>query len=68
MHNDHNAEDHIHTDITTCNIEKTQQKYRLEWSVIGYCEGGGGGAGAGSGAGGGGGGLKLVLLYPNPRL
>ena len=25
---DHTAEDHIHTDIT-CNIEETQQRYRL---------------------------------------
>ena len=26
---DHIAEDHIHTDITTCNIEEPQQKYRI---------------------------------------
>ena len=26
---DHIAEDHIHTDITTCNIEEPQQKYCL---------------------------------------
>ena len=26
---DHIAEDHIQTDITTCNIEEPQQKYRL---------------------------------------
>ena len=26
---DHIAEDHIHMDITTCNIEEPQQKYRL---------------------------------------
>ena len=26
---DHKAEDHIHTDITTCNSKKPQQKYRL---------------------------------------
>ena len=26
---DHIAKDHIHTDITTCNIEEPQQKYRL---------------------------------------
>ena len=26
---DHIAEDHIHMDITTCNIEVPQQKYRL---------------------------------------
>ena len=25
----HIAEDHIHTDIITCNIEELQQKYRL---------------------------------------
>ena len=23
------AEDHIHTEITTCNIEESQQKFRL---------------------------------------
>ena len=27
---DHIAGDHIHTDITTCNIEKPEQKYRVE--------------------------------------
>ena len=26
---DHTAEDNTHTDITTCYIEKQQQKYRL---------------------------------------
>ena len=26
----HIAGDHIHTDITTCNIEGPQQKYRLD--------------------------------------
>ena len=26
---DHNAEDHIHTDITTHNVEEPQQKDRL---------------------------------------
>ena len=26
---DHIAEDHIHTDIKTCNIEELQQKYRF---------------------------------------
>ena len=26
---DYIAGDHIHTDITTCNIEVSQQKYRL---------------------------------------
>ena len=26
---DHIAEDHIHTDITTCNTDELQQKYRL---------------------------------------
>ena len=26
---EHNAEDHIHTDITTCDTEESSQKYRL---------------------------------------
>ena len=28
-------EDHIHTDITTCNIEEPQQKYRLGTVITG---------------------------------
>ena len=30
---DHNAETHIHTDITTGNIEESQQKHRLVGTV-----------------------------------
>ena len=53
---DHIAEDHINTDITTCNIEKPQHKciYRLETVSNRLLVGGGGG------------GLKQVLLDPNP--
>ena len=36
------AEDSIHTDITTCNIEEAQQKYRLR-TVCSTLLGGGGG-------------------------
>ena len=48
---DHTAEDHIHTDITTCNIEEPQQK-----NPIGTVSNRSVGAG----------GLKHVLLNPNP--
>ena len=33
---DHNAEDHIHMDITTCNLEEPQQKYRLGWMTCDF--------------------------------
>ena len=45
---DNIAENHLHTDITTCNIEEPQQKYRLERSVVDYW-GGRGGVGGGGG-------------------
>ena len=40
---DHNGEDHVHTDITICNILGTtySRSTALEWSVSGYCGGGG---------------------------
>ena len=50
---DYRAKDHIHTDITTCNIEDLQQNYRLERSVIDYW----GEDGV----------VELGLLDPNPR-
>ena len=40
---DHIAEDHIHTDITTCINEDPQQKYRLGTvsnTILGSLEGG----------------------------
>ena len=40
---DHNAEDHIHTDITACNIEEPQQTYRLGHNRLLGGSGGGGG-------------------------
>ena len=40
------AEDHIHTDITTCNIEEPQQKYRIGMVSKRLMRGGGGGGGA----------------------
>ena len=40
---DHIAVDHIHTDITICNIEEPQQKYRLGTVSNRLLEGGGGG-------------------------
>ena len=43
---DHNAEDHIHTDIQTCYIEEPQQKYHL--ATVNnrlLCAGGGGDGG-----------------------
>ena len=49
---DHIAKDHIHTYITTCNIEEPQQKYRLG-TVRDRKIGGSGG-------------LILVFLDPNP--
>ena len=52
----HNAEDHIHTGITTCIIEEPQQNYRLGTVSNSLLRGQGGG-----------GGLKLVLLDSNPR-
>ena len=39
------AEDHIHTDITTCNIEEPQQKYCLGMVRNSLLGGGGGGGG-----------------------
>ena len=42
---DHNAEDHIHTDITACNIEEPQQTYRLGHNRLLGGSGGGGGGG-----------------------
>ena len=33
---DHIAVDHIHADITICNIEEPQQKYRFETVSNGY--------------------------------
>ena len=44
---DHIAEDHVHMNITTCNTEEPQQKYRL--GTVGYrlLWGGWGGGGAG---------------------
>ena len=50
---DHIAEDNIHADIPTYNIEDPQQKYRFRTVVIGGC---------------GGKGLKHVLLDPNLTL
>ena len=38
---DHIAGDHIHMDITLCKIEETQQKYRLERSILDFWRGGG---------------------------
>ena len=47
---DHIAEDHIHMDITICNVEKPQQKYPLgtevpPGTVSNRLLGGGGGRG-----------------------
>ena len=42
---DHAAGDNMHTDITTCNNEEPQKKYRLKRSVKDYVGGGGGGGG-----------------------
>ena len=39
---DHIAGDYIHTDITACNMEGPQQKYRLGTSIIDYWVGKGG--------------------------
>ena len=50
---DYIAEDHIHMDITTCNIKEPQQKYRLGM-VSNIILGGGG--------------LKHVLLDPTLAL
>ena len=53
---DHTAEDHTHTDITTCKIEESQQKYRLG-KVCNRLRGAGGGEG-----------LTHALLDPNLAL
>ena len=39
---DHIVGDHIHTDITTYNIEEPQKNSALELSIIDYSQGGGG--------------------------
>ena len=43
---DHIAEDHIHIDIT-CNIDESQQKYRIRTISKRLLAGGGGGGGGG---------------------
>ena len=54
---DHTAVDHIHTDMTTCNIEEPQLMYRLGTvskrilEVMCVCLGGGGERGGGGGGG-----------------
>ena len=42
---DHNAENHIHTDITTFNIEEPQQSYHLGTVSNSFLGVGGGGGG-----------------------
>ena len=55
---DHITENHIHTDITLCNIEEQQWKFHLGADSNRLL---------GMGSGGSGGGLKHALLDPNPR-
>ena len=62
---DHIAADHIHIDIKTCNIEESQQKYRLATVNNRSLWGGGVGGPGGMGLLGGGMGLNWFQTLPS---